>query len=365
MADTTLATASQVQKWDAQFFAEYVRNSGFAAYMGRGTNMPIVAKYQLTEAGKSINIPLVTKLSGAGVTGSTALEGAEEALGNYNHKISIDWKRNGVLITKDQEHYTEMDLRRAARDMLSYWAMSGLRTDIIAALRSKWETSGGTAVAYGSATEAQKDLWLDRNVDRVVFGSSLANLSTSAPAGGATNDHSASLLNVDGTSDKLSRSVLSLLKRRAKAANPGIRPIRVNDGSGREYFVAFCGSLPFRDLKLDLDAVNRDARPREVSSNPIFQDGDLEYDGVIIREIPEMPVISGVGASSINVGEVFLCGAQALGVAWGQEPRSTTDTRDYGFRRGVGIEEARGVSKLVFNNVDHGMVTGYVAAVGD
>jgi N4-gp56 family major capsid protein len=365
MADMTLATASQVQKWDAAFFSEYVRNSGFSAYMGRSPMMPIVAKYQLTEVGRTINIPLVTRLSGAGVSGQTALEGAEEVLNNYNFPISISWRRNGVLITKDQQHYTEMDLRAASRDVLTDWCMSGLRTDIITAMKSKWETAGSTAVAYGSATEAQKDLWLDRNQDRVVFGSALSNVSTSAPAGGATRDHSASLLNVDGTNDKLTRGVISLLKRRAKTASPAIRPIRVNDGSGREYFVAFCGSLAFRDLKLDLDSTNKDARPREVGTNPIFQDGDLEYDGVIIREIPEMGVISGVGASSINVGEVFLCGAQALGVAWGQEPKSTTDTRDYGFRKGVGIEEARGVAKLIFNGVDHGIVTGYVSAVGD
>lgn len=351
MADTTLATASQVQKWDAQYFAEYVRNSGFKAYMGRGVNMPICAKYQLTDVGKTINIPLVTKLTGAGVTGSTALEGAEEALGNYNFPISIDWKRNGVLMTKDQQHYTEMDMRAAAREQLSNWAMSGLRDDIIVALNSK------DGIAYGTATEGEKDTWLGNNTDRVLFGAALSNRSTT--------DHSASLLNVDATNDKLNKAAVSLMKRIAKTADPHIRPIRVNDGMGREYFVMFAGSLPFRDLKLDLDSVNQGARPRDVSANPIFQDGDLEYDGVIIREIPEIASIGTVGASSAVVHPVFLCGAQAIGVAWGQEPRSQTDTRDYGFRRGVAIEEARGVEKIRFNDKDHGMVTGYFAAAAD
>lgn len=351
MADTTLATASQVQKWDAQFFAEYVRNSGFKAYMGRGSSMPIVAKYELTSVGKTINIPLVTKLTGAGVTGSTALEGAEEALGNYNFPISINWKRNGVLLTKDQEHYTEMDMRAAAREQLANWAMSGLRDDIIVALNSK------DGIAYGTATEGEKDTWLGNNTDRVLFGAALSNRSTT--------DHSASLLNVDATNDKLNKAAVSLMKRIAKTADPHIRPIRVNDGMGREYFVMFCGSLPFRDLKLDLDSVNQGARPRDVSANPIFQDGDLEYDGVIIREIPEIASIGAVGASSAVVHPVFMCGAQALGVAWGQEPRSVTDTRDYNFRRGVAIEEARGVEKIRFNNKDHGMVTGYFAAAAD
>ena len=363
MADTVLATASQIQRWDAQFYAEYIRDSGFKPYMGRSPMSIIHAKYELTSAGKVINMPLITRLSGAGVSGSTALEGAEEALGNYNHAITIDWKRNGVLLTKDQEHWTEMDMRRAARDMLKGWAMEGLRTDIIAAMRSVW--SGTAAVAYGSATEAQKDAWVDRNVDRILFGREKGNLSTSAPAGGATYDHSASLANI-ATTETLNAATVSLLKRIARTADARIQPVRTGEG-GREYFVLFAGSIPFRDLKNDttISAANREARPRDVESNPIFQDGDLIYDGVIIREIPEIPVITGVGGSSGDIGPVFLCGAQALGVAWGQEPTSRTENRDYQFRYGVAIEEARGVSKLVFNNKDHGIVSGFVAAAAD
>jgi hypothetical protein len=103
-----------------------------------------------------------------------------------------------------------------------------------------------------------------------------------------------------------------------------------------------------------------------VDSNPLFQSGDLIYDGVIIREIPEIPVISGAGASSIDVAPAFLCGAQAVGLAWGQEPTATRKVEDdYGFAPGVGIEEARGVEKMRFNDKDHGMVTGYFASVAD
>lgn len=364
MADTTLATASQLQRWNADFYAEYVRDSGFKPYMGRSAMSIIHAKYELTPAGKAVNMPLITRLTGAGVTGSTALEGAEEALGNYNHKIGIDWKRNAVLLTKDQEHYSEMDMRRAARDVLKGWAMEELRDDIIAAMASIWNGSSAS-VAYASATAAQRDAWVDRNVDRVLFGREKGNLSTSAPAGGATYDHSASLANI-ATTETLNAATVSLLKRLAKTASPHIRPVRTGTG-GREYFVLFTGSLPFRDLKNDstISAANREARPRDVESNPIFQDGDLIYDGVIIREIPEIAVLAGVGGSSGDIGPVFLCGAQSVGVAWGQEPTSKTDTRDYGFRNGVAIEEARGVEKMVFNGVDHGMVTGFVAAAAD
>lgn len=352
MTATTLATASQVQKWDSMFLSEYVRNSGFKPYMSRGSNSVICAKYELSSGGKTINMPLVTRLTGAGVTGNSALEGNEEALGNYNHSISIDWKRNGVLITKDQQHYTEMDLRKASRDQLSNWAMSGLRDDIILALGSI------DGVAYGTATEGQKDTWVAANSDRVLFGDAIGN--------GGYTDHSADLLTVTAAMT-LGAAQISLMKRIAKTADPHIRPMRVNDGSGREFFVLFTDSRAFRDLKGDttISQANREARPRDVNSNPIFQDGDLIYDGVIIREIPEIASLGGVGATAAAVSPAYMCGAQALGVAWGQEPKSTTDVRDYGFYRGVGIEEARGVEKLVFNSVQHGVVTGYFGAAAD
>jgi N4-gp56 family major capsid protein len=354
MTTTTLATASQVSKWESQYFAEYVRESGFKAYMGKSVNMPICVKYELTSGGKTVNLPLITRLSGAGVTGSSTLVGNEEALNNYNMPISVDWRRNAVEIKKPERHWTEMDLLRAAGDMLKVWSAEKLRDDIIEAFRSV----GG--VAYGSATEGNKDAWVAANTDRVLFGNAKSNNSS--------NDHSLSLANVDATNDKLTAASVSLMKRMAKTADPHIRPVRVNNGMGREYFVLFAGSLPFRDLKEDatIQQANREARPRDVEKNPIFQDGDLVYDGVIIREIPEIPVLSGVGASSIDVGQVFFCGAQALGIAWGQEPKMTRKKEDdYDFAAGRGIEECLGVEKLQFNSKDHGLVTGHFAAVAD
>src|SRR5690349_12397635 len=122
MAETTLATASEKQKWISDYFAEYVRESGFAGYMGKSSSSIIVAKMDLQEeAGKTINIPLITRLTGAGVTGNGTLDGNEEALGNYNCAISIDWRRNGVRVPKSTSYKTEIDLLNAARDMLKMW----------------------------------------------------------------------------------------------------------------------------------------------------------------------------------------------------------------------------------------------------
>jgi hypothetical protein len=157
----------------------------------------------------------------------------------------------------------------------------------------------------------------------------------------------------------------------AKTASPLIRPVMVGDDE--ESFVCFAPSLAFRDLKASLATVHAEARERG-KANPLFRDGDLLWDGIIVREIPELAVEADVGVSaSVDVGHVKICGAQALGCAWAQRTTSRTETFDYGAQQGVAISEIRGVGKLIFGKgssdtadlIDHGVFSHYVAANPD
>ncbi|MBR7899917.1 DUF4043 family protein [Burkholderia multivorans] len=363
MAETTAQTGLTPQQWDDQFFMEYVRDSRFKRYMGTDENAIIQLKDDLTrKPGDRVTFANVRKLKGAGVTGNQVLEGNEEELDSRSMAVKVNPLRNAVMVTDWDEQKSAIDLRNAGKMALKLWAMERMRDDTIAALYSI------NGVLYAQATEAQKDAWLADNADRVLFGSSVGN--------NAGNDHSASLANVDNTADKLSTAMVSLAKRRAQLASPAIRPIRLNEDE--EWYVMFANSLAFRDLSLDpaMQQANRDARAREgssMNSNPLFTGGSLVWDGVIIREIPEIPYLAGVGAGGIQVGGNFLCGAQAIGVAWAQRTKSTTDTRDWGYRNGVGVQEIRGVEKLLYgkgpndtdDTVQHGVLTVYAAAVAD
>lgn len=391
MAEVVLATESERQLWESTFLQEYVRSSRFSPYMGKGDTKIIIVKHELeSEAGKTINIPLITRLNNKGVGGSTALRGRETQIGNYNCPISIDWDRNGVVVPKSESYKTEIDLLNAAKPLLKQWAGEALRTDIIYALMSvipsgnttklyaeitEDTTNGGYQIASGyvagstferyegvsyttAAEVADKDAWEVANRDRILFGKTRSNYS---------GDHSVDLAKLDTTDDRLTVATAQLAKRMASAANPHITPFQIEDG--REFYVMFCGPRSFRDLKGDTVMVNanRDARAREgggMDKNPLFQDGDLLYDGIIFREVPEIPHITGAG-SSTDVEPNFLCGQQSLAVAWGQTPAPKTETNDYGFRPGVAIEELRGVKKLAFNGKQNGMVTVYTAAPAD
>lgn len=359
MANTVAATGLTPQQWDSDFFTDYLRESRFKPYMGTGEANMIQVKEDLTKKrGDSLTFALVNKLDGAGVTGTGTLEGNEEAMDSRSFRLYVDKIRNGVRIPEMEEQRSAIDLRDAARSVLKSWISELTKTNIINALGSI------NGVSYGTATETQKDAWLVDNADRVLFGAAKAN--------NAANDHSAALLTIDGTNDRLTPAAISLMKRIAKTANPKIRPINIK--GDEEWFVLFANSLLFRDLANNstMTQANRDALARGMD-NPLFTGGDLVWDGVIVKEIEDIANVAGVGASAIDVAPAYLCGAQNLGIGWAKRTKSVTEIFDYGDKFGVAIEEIRGIAKLTFGSgasdtadlKDHGQVTGWFAAVAD
>lgn len=360
MAQTIVNTNSRMIKYQRDYFKEFVRESGFSNYMGTGYNNPFVVKNELIAGGQVINIPLVAALNGDG-TGTGTLSGNEEALRNYSYDVKPYWHRNAVKVDRNEAHVSSFDPKSAAREMLKFWDMDQMRFGIINGLSAVAESSAAynaedghpKQVFMSEATAAQKNAWCAANEKRVLFGVAESNYNATFATALAT---------VDAAADRFLGTSVNLMKvigrRRDRTNNiPSLRPIRVN--GGREYFVLFTGSGNFARLKADLKQTNADARPRDVDSNPIFQDGDLLWDGVIVREIPEIEGGTAAGLAA-NVEPAYLCGAQALAIAWGQKPRATEDmNNDYGFQHKKGTESLWAAEKLIYNGLDHGVVTGF------
>lgn len=366
MADTSVLSGLELTKWQSSFWREYVRDSGFSAYMGTSPTDIIHVMNDLKTDGYTIRLPLVARLKGSGVSGATTLSGAEEQMDQYYMDIAWEFYRNAIRFNKKEKKKSAVDLLEHARPLLKEWASELIKYQLI----GQFHSIGGTAFSASDATA--RNTWAAANADRVLFGAAQSNYSAT---------HLTGLGNVDSTSDKLSPDMISLAKFMAKTASPHIRPFKTGT-SGREYYVMFCHPICFADLKKNstMTAANREARPREVDSNPLFQDGDLLWDGVIIREIPEFYTarngsgynadthLEDVGASTIDVGANFLCGAQAVGMVNKQAPLPTSkEDRDYGFIDGVGVELAHGIKKVTWangtgTNKDLGMVTVYASA---
>ena len=364
MAITYTAAAARVQAWDDDFWTEYVRESRWKPYMGTSENSIIQVKERgsgLWKRGDRFTFNFVGQLTNSGVTGSNMMEGNEEALDQHAFLLSVDKIRNAVLVPELEEIKNAIDLRDAARETLKTWISKDLRDKLTIA------AGNINGVAFASATEAQRDAWLDQNNDRALFGATLSN--TDATGGTVAYDFSDSLVTIDNTNDKLTPAALSLMKRIAQNANPIVQPVRTK--RDEEWYVALVNRYAMRDLKENavMSQAHRDARERG-KDNPLFTGADLVWDGIIVREFPEIPLTTN---GTIQVGPVYLMGAQAMGMAWARRSRTVTKLFDYDDKWGVEISEIRGMDKLRFgyntpddtNTKDAGMVTGWFAAVAD
>ena len=385
MAMTTVQDNNKLVIYTKEINREFVRENMFSPYMGQDLNAIIRIKQELKQGGEQMNIPLVTKLRGSGV-GSGTLVGNEEKIDNYGMRLWIDWARHAVVAKKNEQHKDSADIFGERKPLLSDWGKELQRDELIEAfmaLPSEVPQVGlGSdmgdrinGIRYEAATAAQRNTWNAENSDRILYGAAIGNYNAT---------HATALANVTTSTGKASYAQITLAKRMAKLATPAIKPYKTRDGY--EYYVTFAGTNAFRDYKLDptIISLNKDARAREgtgMNNNPLFQDGDLLADGMIIREVPEISqYVSNVwtslltaGGSTSRVEPVFVCGQQAAVLGWGQMAKPTSRKEDdYGFIQGEGIEMAYGVSKMFkkhpMDGTDlkqWGVVTAFVSAAAD
>jgi len=360
MTDTTASPAVRAKQWDDGFFREYVRANRYKRYMGSDENSIIQVNNDLAKKkGDAITFNLVGALdaSTGPNTGSTALVGNEKALPNDGWQVKVGVVRDAVVVNMEEEQASAFDIRNAGKVALKELAMRYLKNALTIALGSI------NGIAYATATAAQRNAWNVANSDRVLYGRELANYNAT---------HSTALGGITAA-ETLNKATVSLLKRIAQQAvtvnGEGIRPYRY--GEDEETYVLFVGTKPFRDLKLDMADVHKDAMERG-KENPLFTGtNSLLWDGVVIREIPEIQDTGAVGDSGALVSPVYMCGAQALGVAWAQTTKTTVRKEDdYGFKNGVGFMEMRGIGKIQWgqdeaNAIDWSVATGFVAAAQD
>ena len=387
MAFTTTQANNKLIVFRKQIYKEYVRENLFSPYMGRDLTSIIRVVEDLDKGGKNggeqLNIPLVARLNAPGV-GSGPLVGNEEVIDNYGFRMWIDWRRNAIVINNAEEQKSSVDLFAEAKPLLSDWGKEKQRDEIcdaFYALPSESAPAGlGSAagqavngILFDAATVAQRNTWITDNADRILIGSG-NGLNLSA------GNFAASMTNITSVMT-LSGALVNRMKRSAKKCNPRIRPFKLKD-NGTEWFVLFVGQEQFRDAQNDTDikTANQNSRARENQGylkNPIFVDGDLLYNGVIIREIPELSIrlpvfysTAGAGAA-VQVAPAFLCGQAAQVWAWGKMPTPTFLTEsDYQFLRGAGLKMAYGVAKVAKKNFagnlkEWGIFTGFFAAVAD
>lgn len=379
---STVSSGNKVTDFQEKTNKTYVREGRFGPYIGASENAVIQTNKNIRKK----SIPLIGKLSGSGVRGSSQLVGSEEALSNYDFTFEPTHIRNGVLVDNEENEKAEFDLYMEAKGQLQPWLMETKRDQIIQSLGAieasgTYYNYGGTeasgAKGSSAASAANMDTWQAANSDRILYGSALGNLTS--------GDHTTSLGTIDTTNDKVDTAVVELLKRMAQDCNPLIRPVMMKNDE--PWYVYFVGKYGFRDLRNDtaMQQAMREALPR-MKDNPLFSGGDLVWDGVIIKEVPDIDKFidnasgSGLwdgvwganavgdslktsGNSSSRVGFGVMCGAQAVCFGRGKDAKfARRKEDDYGHANGVAITAKHDIKKIFYNGKQHGMITHFHSA---
>lgn len=364
MAETRANPALSPMIWDDTFSVEHFQTNPFSMYAGTSENNPIVMKEDFAaRRGNGITFEFITNLKRGVILDRQPLRGHEDKLGEYGDKISWRLRKKGISIHEVDADEAAIDLRKASRGALKTWADEDVKWEVIDRLQDVGENCD---VPFEIATAAEKNAWVANNSDRVLFGAARANYSaTFATAAG----------NVDATNDKLTRRSLSMLKRMALSASPRITPIRVQERSNRRYFVAFAHPFVFRDFVTDSEDVH--AKVAVIERNEgLFLGGDREWDGVILHEVDDMPIYTGIGNGGSDISPVHLLGQEAIGWAIKQRYKSRTQEDDYQQVQGLGMLGKWGMKKLCYNATyggddttvhgkQRGVVSGFFSASAD
>jgi len=211
-----------VKAWSRKLFQEALAQCWFSKFIGTGSDSIVQRKTEISKGpGDKITFGLRMQLSGAGVSGDSALEGNEEALTTYSDAVLIDQLRHAVRTAgKMSEQRVPFSIREEARQGLTDWLADRIDTAIINQLAGN-TGQADTRYTGSNATVAPTSTADANGITRILFG------------GDATANTTEGSIS---TTETFRLNYIDRCVNRAKAAKPLIRPVKVQ---GDDYYVMF------------------------------------------------------------------------------------------------------------------------------
>jgi len=365
MADTAFRSDDNLTKevWSAALFRDALKKMWFGKFVGETASNIIQVKNELTKSkGDKITFGLRMQLKGQGTGDDGTIEGNEENLTLYDWSTTVHERGNGVRLKgKMTAQRTVFNLMAEAKDALSEWLANMFDNDTFLALSGLANPAirddDGTIVAAVSPSNNRK--W---------YGGQTA-------AGVVTTGTSDATIGQDDATDYLDflfgTKVIDIIKRKAQAAIPKIRPVKVD---GEDHYVMLIHPLQAKALRGETAwlAAQQAANIRG-RKNPIFSGALGIWNGVVIHESesiqtrtgaagngPETYFESGDSANAtytVSIARALFLGAQAGVHAYAQRPSWYAKMFDYGRKPGVATDLIYVAGKPRFNGEDYGVIT--------
>lgn len=341
MANTTFATgdALAVKMWSKKVSVEALKQTWVFKFMGRDDNSVIQIYDEVSKGpGDRIRIPLRRLMSGAGVQGDGTLEGNEERTNYFYDDLYIQQLRHaGREGGRFSRQLVPFDVREHLRLGLQDWWADRIDT---------WFFNQITGNTFQSDTRyTGNQVCITPDSDHLII------------AGGNTGW---SLSNT--TTNKFCLTLIDVAVEKAKTLGVPIRPIMIG---GEQKYVMFLHHFQVTDLRDNVatgqwfDIQKAAMQGGNITKNPIYTGALGEYNGVVLHATSRIPGMSSSagGEGGTPVRQAVMCGAQAVGMAFGrgsgpERYEWVEDYFDYENQFGVAAGCIAGMKKMVYNGSD-------------
>ncbi len=360
MANSVSIDALRQELWAKELLDDVQRDvENVMQFMGEGQNNVVNVSRDLKKSkGDAQTFGLVARLTGAGVTGDSELEGNEESMNSYSEQVLIDQIRNAVRLTgKLDAQKTVYDQIKAGRENLRMWMKEFLCRQIFLKLGGVTNTTlvdtNGVVVGTRAAWSNTPDYIPDADEAAGVGNRYICAETTGTDAIAAA--------------DTMTLDLVTAAATKASLANPKIQKIQ---SGGDSFYVMYLHPLCARDIRKSSDWKSAQQYARERGDkNPIFRGALGYWSNVLLLENEFVPWLdvsvagnsfrgAAVGTDcAVDTARNLLCGQSAVLMAEASNPDAlVVETFDYKNKDGVAANFIGGIQKAMFNSLEYGVI---------
>jgi N4-gp56 family major capsid protein len=366
MANTVSIDALRQELWAKDLLDDVQRDvENVMQFMGEGQNNVVNVSRDLAKSkGDTQTFGLVARLTGAGVTGDSELEGNEESMASYSEQVIIDQIRNAVRLTgKLDAQKTVYDQIKAARENLRMWIKEFLCRQIFLKLGGVTNT---TLVDTNGVVVGTRAAW-SNTPDYIPDADEAAGRGARYVCAKSTGTDAL------GAGDTMSLDLVTTAATLASLANPKIQKIQ---SGGDSFYVMYLHPLSARDIRKSADWKTAQQYARERGDkNPVFRGALGYWSNVLLLENEFVPWLNTAVAGNsfrgaavgtdcaVDCARNLLCGQSAVLMAEASNPDAlVVETFDFKNKEGVAASFIGGLQKAMFNSKEYGVIAVDAAA---
>jgi len=163
------------EHWSERLFNDAMRRAFWGEkFEGKeGSNKPVITKDDFQkQAGDAIHFQVVSQLISQGKTGEDSLAGNEDKLALSQFNLTVDWIRNAVSWTKNVEKRVNFSIQQVVRERLANWCARYIDDSMFTQLITT-ETAQKTIYSGNASSEANigtSDTFSTESIDRIKLG---------------------------------------------------------------------------------------------------------------------------------------------------------------------------------------------------